>query len=100
MSSRYSATERAQIAAGTFFTAGELAARPGLGGTVRQSQQAPAGQPGDPNSRPVSAAARALAESPGVCAYCYEPGDERSALADLGHGPMHAECDEAWQAAR
>jgi hypothetical protein len=99
MGNRYSPSERAEIAAGTFFTVGELAARPWIGHLQAQVQHASEGQPGDPNNRPISAEVRALAEGPGVCAYCYEPGDERSALIETArHDFMHSECDEAWEA--
>lgn len=91
---RYSAEERRQIAAGEFFTAAELRAKPGLGRTI----QAPATEPArtDPNSRPVSKEAREMAP---VCAYCFEPGDERSQLIETArHDQMHPECDEAFTA--
>lgn len=87
-------SDRTQIARGEFYTQAELRAKPWL---ARQ-QQAPASGPRDPNTRPASAEARALAEQPGVCGYCLEAADERSAL-DEGTG-RHPECDEAWQAER
>jgi hypothetical protein len=86
-------SDAAQIARGEFFTAGELAAKPWL---ARQ-RQAPTGHRADPNTRPVTAEARALAATPGVCAYCLEPGDARSALQNYGPDPMHPECHEAWE---
>lgn len=94
---RYSAEERAAIARGEFFTTAELAARPGLGHSVRAATPAVAVRR-DPNSRPVSAEAKAMVE---VCAYCYEPGDERSNLVETArHDLMHPECDRAWEAER
>lgn len=51
----------------------------------------------DPNHQPVSAAARKLAEQPGVCAYCGEPADDRSQIESRG---MHPECAAAWDAER
>lgn len=90
--SRYSMTEKREIAAGGFFTEAELRAKPWL----RRLQQAPDPDRRDPNNRPVSAEALRMVP---VCAYCYEPGDERSALAPTGRGDdMHPECDEAWVA--
>jgi hypothetical protein len=85
-----------QIAAGVFFTAAELAAKPWL---RRKATITPASRR-DPNSQPASAEAMALASTPGVCAYCWELPDERSALADSGQGPMHEECQAAWDAER
>lgn len=87
-------SDRAQVARGDFYTDAELRAKPWL---ARQQQ---AGSPvrSDPNNRPASAEARALAAQPGVCGYCLEPGDERSALAE--ETGRHPECDEAWQAER
>lgn len=88
---RYSAGERAQIAAGTFFTDAELRAHPGLGRTVQPP--AAARPAADPNNRPVSAEARRMVP---VCAYCYEPGDEKSGLVKTTRNDyMHPECDEA-----
>lgn len=86
-----SMTEKQQIAAGCFFTEAELRAKPWL----RRLQVA--GSPaGDPNSRPVSAEARRMVP---VCAYCYQPGDERSALVPTARNDhMHPECDQAWTA--
>lgn len=95
---RFSAEEKAAIARGEFFTSAELAARPWLGSTVKVT---PAAVRSDPNSRPPSREACAMAASGGVCAYCYEPGDDRSALVEtVRHDFMHPECDEAWQAER
>ena len=94
----YSADERAAIARGEFFTRAELAARPGLGRSITTT--APAAPAGDPNNRPPSAQARAAAASHGVCSWCYEPGDETSALTEVDHHGyteyMHPECDTAW----
>lgn len=96
---RYTSEERRQIAAGQFFTPAELAAKPWLGRTITAT-------PGlerrvDPNTRPVSAEVRKLDESDGVCAYCYEPGDERSALVQQGdHFFRHPECQDAMEAER
>ena len=86
----YSKSERQMIAAGVFFTDAELRANPRL---ARPQVAAAAPAAADPNSRPVSKAAREMTP---VCAYCYEPGDERSALVETArHDYMHPECDEA-----
>jgi hypothetical protein len=88
-------SDRQQIAAGCFFTEAELAAKPHL---RRLATVTPAGHV-DPNTRAVSAEARKLAEGNGVCAYCYEPGDDRSALVEQAdHSFRHPECQEAWDA--
>lgn len=93
---RYSAADRAAIARGEFFTAAELAARPGLGRSIRDAAATAGGAPRrDPNDAPVSQAARDMAASGGVCACCYEPGDGRSALGE--EDAMHDECREAWR---
>lgn len=93
---RYSAEERAAIARGEFFTAAELRAHPGLGRGVK-IDTLPGQLARDPNTLPVSAEARAVVAAGGVCAYCWEPGDERSAL---NGNAMHPECQEAWDAER
>lgn len=100
---RYSAQERRDIAAGQFFTPGELRAKPWLGRSVVDAAAAAApGGRTDPNNRPVSAEAKALAETPGVCAYCWEGPDARSGIGPHGDSiqPMHDECHEAWQQER
>lgn len=93
---RYTAEERRQIARGEFFTDAELAARPGLGASIRAAA-IPGGRR-DPNSAPSSGAAVEMAASEGVCAWCYEPSDERSQLAPFNIGgvptAMHPECRE------
>ena len=90
---RYSARERVAISRGQFFTPAELAARPWLGRTVTTD---PVQAYRDPNKRPVSAQAVKDAESPGVCSWCQEPGDDRSALVEVnlyGYGEYrHPEC--------
>jgi hypothetical protein len=91
-------TDREQIAAGTFYTAAELAAKPWLARTARTSPEAHR----DPNTRPVPAEVKRLADSLGVCAWCSEPGDETSALTEVDHHGyteyMHPECDTDWHA--
>jgi hypothetical protein len=93
---RYSAQERRDIAAGQFFTPGELRAKPWLGRSVVDAAAAAApGGRTDPNNRPVSAEAKALAETPGVCAWCHEPGDDQSSLIlQNDHFYRHPECQE------
>lgn len=95
---RYTAQERQAIAAGEFFTADELAAKPWLGRTITATT-GPAAQRRDPNTAPVSAEAKAMAASEGVCAWCYEPGDARSALQEFpvsgGMTKYHPECYDA-----
>jgi hypothetical protein len=81
------------IARGEFFTEAELAAKPHL----RRLARSPESTRTDPNNRPPSMEARKLAATPGVCAYCWEPADERSAL---NASAMHGECQEAWDAER
>ena len=83
--------DAAQIARGEFFSEAELREKPHL----RRLSHLPDPARTDPNSRPVSAEVRKLAEGPGMCAYCYEQGDGRSALGADG---MHPECSEAWAA--
>jgi hypothetical protein len=91
---RFSAAERMAIARGEFFTESELRARPWLGRSVIQGAAMP-GRRVDPNTRPVSAEARKLAETHGVCAWCWEPGDDRSALVlQDDHRYRHPECQE------
>lgn len=91
-------SDRAQQARGEFYTAAELKAKPWL---ARQAQ-VPEAARRDPNSRPASAEARAMAEDDGLCDYCREPGDKRSQLQPYGpHGTMrHPECNSAWDAER
>jgi hypothetical protein len=82
-------TEEQQIAAGCFFTEAELNAKPHL----RRLQVAASPAASDPNSRPPSREARQMVP---VCAYCYQPGDERSALVQTARNDhMHPECDAA-----
>jgi hypothetical protein len=82
-------SDRAQIAAGQFWTAAELRAVP----SRRRAAQPAATAAADPNTAPASAQARAAAASPGVCAWCYEPGDARSALELQPAGDYrHPEC--------
>lgn len=85
--------DRIMIARGEFYTEAELRAVP----SRRFAAQAAPVRAADPNDRPVSAAARALADSVGVCAWCYEPGDARSRLvpvqtSDVGTEYRHPEC--------
>jgi hypothetical protein len=94
MARGFSTEERRAIANGEFFTAAELAAKPHLRRYAgRYATRAP-GQPADPNDRPMTAKERAAVEAMvQVCAYCREPGDDRSALDDDSY---HPECAEAW----
>jgi hypothetical protein len=85
-------SDKAQIAAGIFYTDAELRANPRL----RSQAQAAAPVRRDPNSAPPTRAAVEAIASGGVCGYCYQPGDQRSALVDLGHGSMHPECEAVW----
>lgn len=85
-------SDREQIAAGVFYTDAELAAKPWL----RSKAVITPARQRDPNTGPVSAEAKALAATPGVCAYCWELPAGRSGLADSGQGPMHEECQAAW----
>jgi hypothetical protein len=81
-------SEAQQIAAGVFYTDAELAAKPWL---RRRAQSDTCGRR-DPNTVPMTAARRAELDAlVCVCAYCWEPGDERSALGIDG---MHDECRE------
>lgn len=91
----YSASERLEISQGGFFTEAELKAKPWL----RDLFVLPNPAATDPNSRPASKEARDMYASGGVCAYCLEPGDDRSALIKTARNDhMHPECDEAWTA--
>jgi hypothetical protein len=88
-------SDREQIAAGCFFTEAELRAKPHLRRLAKPAPLAPR----DPNNAPPSVEARKAAEGHGVCAYCWEPGDDRSALvlqADLYY--RHPECQAAKEA--
>jgi hypothetical protein len=95
----WSAEERAAIARGEFFTPAELAAKPWLGRDIVKAA-AQGTERRDPNLAPVSREVQELAESQGVCAYRWEPGDDRSELIEVNHHGyteyMHPECDEAW----
>lgn len=89
----YDKNERRAILAGTFFTDAELAARPWLGRTVRDSAPAVPGAPRDPNTRPMTRAERAAVDAlVPVCGWCWEPADDRSALGADGY---HDECRAA-----
>jgi hypothetical protein len=81
------------MARGVFFTEAELRAVP----SRRRLARPPAPARRDPNDAPPSAEAKAVAASPGVCAWCGEPPDERS---QLNAGAMHPECQAAWDTGR
>ena len=84
--------DREMVARGLFFTEAELAAVP----SRRRLAQAPAPARRDPNLAAPSAQAVRDAEGPGVCAWCMEPGDVRSALVlQADHYFRHPECQEA-----
>jgi hypothetical protein len=90
-------TDAEQIAAGCFFTEAELRAKPHLQRLARSASPGPR----DPNTLPVSAEARRMAEGPGVCAWCYEPGDERSDLVEQpDHFFRHPECQDEFTVKR
>jgi hypothetical protein len=78
-------SDQEQKALGVFYTEAELRAVPSR---RYQATSTPTSRR-DPTDAPPSKDAAALAASPGVCAWCGEPPDDRSGL---GTDALHDEC--------